>query len=394
MGKYCCRLVSVSEIVTRITNPNNPQSMDQSVLLWTFSLYCTKEDLLDVVLLRYNSPDVITKDDILKTKIKVIALIKHWIVQYQHEFVRNLQDRERIAKFKEKFSKSFAKPPVKSINAIKNSDNKDNNNEDKKDDTKTKKDTLDKNTDDSKTNSNTPSPPKTPTNGILPPLPNKPPPGKPPIYSQPLPTPPNAFGVYFRQKIDDLSSTDKEFAKLAKPVILELDRLDKGQIQSKRRQLIGLEQPSPLISSKIKNASDIELGKLHPQEVARQLCLLEYALFKEIPPHEFLAQSKKNRSGKKVQPNIRAMIDFFNKVVIWTQVEILSLPDASKRASMINTLIKICNSLEEFNNISSLCAIHTGLKSIPIHRLHKTWSQIGFRGKNSFSKLDQLFSLV
>eukprot|EP01084_Bolivina_argentea_P048329 89064_1 len=56
-------------------------------------------------------------------------------------------------------------------------------------------------------------------------------------------------------------------------------------------------------------------------------------------------------------------------------------------------ILKICAGLQKYNNISSLCAIRTGLCSAPIHRLRKTWDNLPKKAKETKTKLDELFKL-
>merc|ERR1719384_3118122 len=107
-----------------------------------------------------------------------------------------------------------------------------------------------------------------------------------------------------------------------------------------------------------------------------------------------IKKSKEDKMSKESkQPNIDKMTNWFNRLVIWTQVEILYHPDASKRAKALTQILKICDALENYNNISSLCAIRAGLCSAPIHRLRKTWNNIPRKSKETKERIDQLFKL-
>lgn len=58
----------------------------------------------------------------------------------------------------------------------------------------------------------------------------------------------------------------------------------------------------------------MQLLDVHPEEMARQLTLIEYNIYKEIKPSECLKQRWTRTDKASVAPNIMALIDRFNKV--------------------------------------------------------------------------------
>jgi len=109
--------------------------------------------------------------------------------------------------------------------------------------------------------------------------------------------------------------------------------------------------------------------------------------------NDLKTQKENEKMAASSQPNIDKMTEWFNKLCVWTQIEILTQRQPSKRCKALSNLLKICEVLEKYNNISSLCAIRAGLCSAPIHRLRKTWDGIPRKSKEIKQKIDLLFKL-
>jgi len=126
------------------------------------------------------------------------------------------------------------------------------------------------------------------------------------------------------------------------------------------------------------------------EEIARQMCLMDHEIFASIRPHEFLGQSWKKKDRATEAPNILRIIDHFNKICCWSQIMILHEIDLRKRAHVLSRLLKICESLDNFNNLNSLCAIMAGIRSTSIFRLKKTFGSLKTRHTKLLLKYNEL----
>jgi len=126
------------------------------------------------------------------------------------------------------------------------------------------------------------------------------------------------------------------------------------------------------------------------EEIARQMCLMDHEIFASIRPHEFLGQSWKRNDKATKAPNILRIIDHFNKICCWSQIMILHEIDLRKRAHVLSRLLKICQCLDNFNNLNSLCAIMTGIRATPIFRLKKTFGSLKTRHTKLLLKYNEL----
>lgn len=58
----------------------------------------------------------------------------------------------------------------------------------------------------------------------------------------------------------------------------------------------------------------MKLLDVHPEEIARQLTLIEHSLYRAIKPSECLKQRWTTAAKASVAPNVIALIERFNKV--------------------------------------------------------------------------------
>jgi hypothetical protein len=63
----------------------------------------------------------------------------------------------------------------------------------------------------------------------------------------------------------------------------------------------------------------------HPTEIARQMTLIEYDMYKNIKVFEFLGNGWARKDKEKRAPNILAMTRRFNNVSAWIQTQIWSV---------------------------------------------------------------------
>eukprot|EP01114_Cavostelium_apophysatum_P014401 TRINITY_DN3730_c0_g1_i1.p1 TRINITY_DN3730_c0_g1~~TRINITY_DN3730_c0_g1_i1.p1 ORF type:complete len:644 (-),score=209.08 TRINITY_DN3730_c0_g1_i1:151-2082(-) len=130
----------------------------------------------------------------------------------------------------------------------------------------------------------------------------------------------------------------------------------------------------------------------HPQEIARQLCLIEHEIFREIADDECLGQNWTKKERQHKAPNIVQMIQRFNKVSMWVTSTLVQLDNFKARVDALTRFIEIAEYIREYNNYNGLMEILAGLRSASIHRLKKTWAKIEPAKIKSFEEMLDLMT--
>ncbi|KAJ3379128.1 hypothetical protein HDU84_006996, partial [Entophlyctis sp. JEL0112] len=140
------------------------------------------------------------------------------------------------------------------------------------------------------------------------------------------------------------------------------------------------------------NPKRMTLLDLNPLEAARQLTLMESALYNRIHPVECLKKAWSNKSEATKAVNVKAMIKMSNQIAGWVCTTILTEPDLKNRALNLKHFIAIAEKCRSLNNFCTLNTILGALNSASIHRLKKTWQLVG-KWFITFKELCDLMSL-
>ena len=132
-----------------------------------------------------------------------------------------------------------------------------------------------------------------------------------------------------------------------------------------------------------------------PIEFARQITLIDYDLFKEIKPSEFLNQNwEKQATRLQKSPNICKMIQNTNDLTSWVTLSVISISDDKLRTSVIKFMVQTAQACFELNNFNAVTAFVAGLGMGPARRMTKTWIAFEDRHPRSREILDDLTEVV
>eukprot|EP01102_Stenamoeba_stenopodia_P019570 TRINITY_DN742_c0_g1_i1.p1 TRINITY_DN742_c0_g1~~TRINITY_DN742_c0_g1_i1.p1 ORF type:complete len:861 (-),score=153.82 TRINITY_DN742_c0_g1_i1:1728-4310(-) len=146
-----------------------------------------------------------------------------------------------------------------------------------------------------------------------------------------------------------------------------------SNVSEQKQKMFSKPPPDPILPRDLTN---ITLDELDPQELARQLTLIEYNIFKIIQPKEFLNQGW-NRSKKHItSPNILTMIRLFNKMSRWVTGEVAFTDDLLKRADKMKYFIRVASECYKLSNLNGVMEIIAGLSNASIIRLKRTWEAL------------------
>lgn len=133
-------------------------------------------------------------------------------------------------------------------------------------------------------------------------------------------------------------------------------------------------------------------GQVSAENAAAQLTLLVVPMFQAIQPEELTSCGWCKSNKLELAPNVVAMTRHFNHVSFWTVQEILNQSQVRQRADTVSHFIRIAKKLHELNNLHTLWAVISALRSAPIFRLQKTWSAVAKKDVQLLERLGDLFS--
>jgi hypothetical protein len=181
----------------------------------------------------------------------------------------------------------------------------------------------------------------------------------------------------------------KEHASAAKELRKKIDVMLKEAKKPAKSDNVQLDAPAAILPKTFK---DITLLDLDALEVARQMTLMEEALFRVIRPREFHKQAW-NKAGRELNaPYLNKLTLHANKMINWVTTEILKVPETADRAQLISRFIKIAVALRGLNNYNGVMEILSSLHSSAISRLKLSWNEVSKKDKDSFEEITTLMS--
>ncbi|XP_060127662.1 rap guanine nucleotide exchange factor 6 isoform X5 [Zootoca vivipara] len=136
--------------------------------------------------------------------------------------------------------------------------------------------------------------------------------------------------------------------------------------------------------------SQISLLQLSTIEVATQLSMRDFELFRNIEPTEYIDELYKLES-KTGNANLKQFEDVMNQETFWVATEILSEPNQLKRMKIVKHFIKIALHCRECKNFNSMFAVISGLNLAPVARLRGTWEKLPSKYEKHLRDLQDLF---
>jgi len=108
-------------------------------------------------------------------------------------------------------------------------------------------------------------------------------------------------------------------------------------------------------------------------EVARQLCLYEQTMFKQIHPKECLDQCWSKSDRYQRAPYVMKLIDFFNQFSAWVATHIMKQTKIDDRCREVKRFMRLAVELRKLNNFNGCQEVLAGLNDSSVIRLKATW---------------------
>jgi len=200
------------------------------------------------------------------------------------------------------------------------------------------------------------------------------------------------------RELDELKVTKSKecpwIAPLASMVTKEFERFklkSPNQMRKEEREMFLVDRdtgvPRFLATVSLKKAP--KLSNVTAEDLAEQITLMDYRVFSSIAERECIGQAWKKK--KECSPNVLAMIQQFNSLTVFVQLQILQEKSLSQRSKAIKRIIKMGERFRDLKNYNALCAILGALNSSPIHRLKLAWQKVPEKQLGLFEAFKQIF---
>ncbi|THV03833.1 ras GEF [Dendrothele bispora CBS 962.96] len=180
--------------------------------------------------------------------------------------------------------------------------------------------------------------------------------------------------LHILQRMKDfVQSEDAQQVGAARLLLVLIERaMQSGE--AKKIIVNTAQAPQPILPRANKK---LKLLDIEPLELARQLTMIESALYQKIRPMECLQRAREQKTDN--IDNIAMVIQTSNRIADWVAESILSKEDSRRRAATVKHLIQVADRCRTLNNFSTMIAIISGLNTPPIRRLKRTWEQVSQR---------------
>ncbi|XP_065216720.1 rap guanine nucleotide exchange factor 6-like isoform X2 [Planococcus citri] len=143
------------------------------------------------------------------------------------------------------------------------------------------------------------------------------------------------------------------------------------------------------IAADMVRESTVTFLQLNAAEVALQLTMQDYNVFRQIEPTEYIDDLFELKSNFGT-PALTLFAELVNKEMFWVVTEICSETNLVKRSKIIKQFIKLARHCKEYKNFNSLFAVISGLGHASVMRLKQTWEKLPTKYSKSFTDLQNL----
>ncbi|XP_013393700.1 son of sevenless homolog 1-like isoform X1 [Lingula anatina] len=205
---------------------------------------------------------------------------------------------------------------------------------------------------------------------------------------------------YDFERDSDLQDKLKEFLDTVKGKAMRKWVESITKIIQRRQEIPGGEKPEVVLSVTppqiewyaARTPDEYNLMTLHPIEIARQVTLLEFDLYRAVKPSELVGSVWIKKEKNQTSPNLLKMIHHSTMFTFWLERCIIEADNFEERIAVMSRTLEILLVFQELNNFNGMLEVVSALHSAPVYRLEHTFIELPHKLLKAFDEAKELNS--